>query len=376
MKTPVLVSSDVKLGMQALLNVYAHGKKRCVLVGESACRPLARSALCKGFTELRLDGVDDARLAVAINTACQQALDPVILPTDVRAARAVLRLSRVLRARSIPLPTAAQFDILDDKWHFYQFCRQHGFAVPDSRLARSKHEIDFDRVVAALGLPFVLKPPGESGSRGVHVIHDKAYFEREIIADPAYNFGPLVLQRYVEGEDGGLSLFAIDGKLRAFAIQIYVKDGIRFIPDGALEHIAQRFTETTSFNGLVNLDVRFESGTGKRWLLEANPRLWSSIFACTWCGVNMVALSMEDDGGGSAVRGLTSGRFQDRRHPLVWPPSWPYLLSGHGYRGRISRAMTFDHYILPLFLSTLPARVAGFARRQFANTGPVTRPRM
>jgi hypothetical protein len=375
MKNPIIVSSDVKLGMQALLNIYAADESRCVMIGSASCRPLSRSSLCSSFVEHTLEKEGDLRLLQAIESLAAGLPEPVILPTDCKAARAVLRLQPHLRTPCIPLPSAEQLELFDDKWRFYEYCRANDFPVPDSLRVSGKHEINYRSTVSAIGLPFVVKPLAESGSRGVHVVYNQDYLEREILANPEYDFGALVLQRFIDGDDGGLSLFGEQGKLRAFAVQHYVKDGIRFAPDDALETLAERFCQTASFNGLVNLDVRFERGTGKRWLLEANPRLWSSIYACTWCGLNMVDLSLNGAQAGSAPRALISGWFHDRRHPLIWPPAWPYVLAGRGSRGRIARAMMFDRYMLPQFLASVPARAGRFLRRQLVETGPVTRPR-
>lgn len=48
---------------------------------------------------------------------------------------------------------------------------------------------------------------------------------------------------------------------------------------------------------------------------------------------------------------------------------------GRGERGRLARAMTFDHYQLPQFLSSLPGRAKNFVLRRM-DSGPATRPHL
>lgn len=376
MKEIIVVGSNAKLVLQTMLAVYSRWKIPCIVIGDETCRPLARSALCKRHIEMKLHGEENEQLIQAVNSLAADMKDPVIVPADCEAACSVSRSRSRLQVPSIPLMPAAQIELFNDKWRFYQFCREHGFNTPDTVYLGDKQAIDFDRIVTQIGLPFVIKPTNQAGSTGVHIVYSRDYFDKEVATNPDYMYGPLLAQQFIAGDDGGMSVLSVHGKVRAFAIQKYVRNGVDFVPNAFLEQEVHRFCEAGRYHGLGNVDVRMEAGTGKVYFTETNPRVWASTFASVWCGLNFVAESIEslESSSQAPVRKLTEGHFHDRRHPLVWPPSWPYLLLDRGARGRLARAMTFDRYMLPLFLSSLPSRTSNFVKRRLLSKGPVTRP--
>lgn len=370
----IVVGNNPMLLLQVILSAHSHGKTKCIVVGDKESRAIRRSTLCSRRVEASLDGSDDDGFARTVNLLAEQKPGAILIPADCDAARITNRVRNRLKVEIIPIPDLSTLDMLDNKWTFYQFCIANGYNAPLTLYVGAKTDLRFDAIKSEIGLPFVLKPVNQAGSTGVHIVHSEAYYDEAIRNNDGYQYAPLIAQRYIAGADGGLSVLSIEGKVCAFAIQKYVKkSGIEFLSNAYLEEVMHKLCKASGYHGVVNLDVRIEEGTGTIYFTEANPRFWASTFAAVWAGLNFVAESMEHAARPKGVRGLTSGKFHERRHPLISPSMWPYLVWNKGERGRMARAMMFDLYILPKFIASLPPRIVAYAKRH-AFKRPVTRP--
>ena len=145
--------------------------------------------------------------------------DLVLIPADCDGARMTSRVRRRLQATVIPAPDASMIDCFNSKWHFYLFCRQHGLNAPATRFIGAKHELHYSSTVSEVGTPFIVKPVDQDSAKGVQVISSEAEYQQKILNNDAYQYAPLIAQRYIEGTDVGLDLLSIKGKVAAIAIQ-------------------------------------------------------------------------------------------------------------------------------------------------------------
>ncbi|MDB5821791.1 MAG: ATP-grasp protein [Herminiimonas sp.] len=372
MRDLIVVGSNPKLTLQVLLSAHSHSRTKSIVIGDSLCRPIGRSTLCERFHSVELGGAQDERFVTIVNQLASEHPGALLVPADCEGIHLLHRTAARLIVGGIPYPAPATLDMLNDKWSFYQFCIANGLRTPETIFIGDKGDLNFDEAASRLGLPFILKPTNQAGGEGVHIIYDEIYYLSQILNNANYQFSPLVAQRFVPGADGGLSVFSLRGQLCALAIQKYVRGGVRFVENEYLEKIAADICRLCEFHGVMNLDVRMEDG-GEVYFTEANPRFWATTFAAVWAGLNFVAESVEAIGPQENIKKLTDGTFHHRRHPLIRPEAWPYLVLDRGQRGRMARAMTFDLYVLPQFIGSLPTRTANYAKRHFRK-GPETRP--
>lgn len=360
----IVVGSSRAIVMAILqaIRSSSHARSRCIVLGDESTDALGRSSHCERHIIVQFDGSGDDNFVAVVSRLTQASPQPILIPADCDATRIVNRVRSRLQLEITPVADTETLDLFDDKWRFFQFCEQHALSVPPTRFVGTKFELDFDATVSALGLPFVIKPLNQSGSLGVQIVTDQAYFDEQIRNNDAYRYHPLIVQRYIDGADIDLSLLSIRGQLSAFAIQQARGSEITFLPNPYLEKVAGELCRLSSYHGLMHIDARLEKATGKVFLIESNPRFWVSLTASVWCGLNFVAECIEPDARSSGVRALTNGTAYIR-HPMLRPSSWPTLLSDSGARGRLLRAIMFDWYTFGKLVQDLPVMLERLSRR-------------
>jgi predicted ATP-grasp superfamily ATP-dependent carboligase len=154
------------------------------------------------------------------------------------------------------------------------------------------------------------------------LVRDRADVEGKIRDNASYRFGSLIAQRYVDGVDMGINVMSLRGQLCAFSIHHVVDwPWVEFVPNAAIEAIAAKICRDSGYHGVMNVDVRIEEGTGKVFLMEANPRFWATLAASAGCGLNFLAESVKQTAPEAGPRRITSGRY-NTRHPLLTPSAW------------------------------------------------------
>lgn len=358
-----IVTGNCKRVVSAvLLAIRSFTDAKCIVVGGQATRVLRWSGLCKRQVTVDLDGGNDAGYVELVNRIASENPHVVLIPADCDAIRLVNRVRGKLKMRTTPVPDLPTLNMLDNKWLFHQFCSEHGLRVPETQFFDRKADMDFGRIVAALGLPFVVKPLNCAGSTGVHIVRSEKDFHASILDNAGYEFGALIAQRYINGADVDISFLALGGRMSAFAIQQASGAHVHFLSNPALQSMAAKLAEASEFHGVMHVDARVEDGTGKVYLIESNPRFWASLTASVWCGLNFVAESLLPAPGTIGVRALTTGSA-NVRNPLVRFSAWRDLFADRGGQGRLLRGMAFDPPALGAFARELPTAMLRVAAR-------------
>lgn len=363
MQNFILVGKGSRIAMSVLQAIRSFSDARCIVIGDKETASLRWSGLCQRHCLFDFAAPDDGTLARLVNALSEKAPQATLVPFDCDGIKAVNRARAQLQIQIAPIPDMATLEMLDNKWTFYGFCVKTGLNVPATRHVGSKFNLDFDAIVAELGLPFVLKPTNCSGSVGVRFIQSRAYFEQEILADKSYDSRHLIAQRFIEGTDVDLSLLSLRGELSCFAVQQMRGSHIHFLPNAYLEGIAATICRDSAYHGVMHIDARLEKSTGKVFLIECNPRFWASLTAASWCGLDFVGQSVDPRMRAASPIGLVSGSAP-RRHPLLRPSSWSLAMFDKSGRGRLLRMQLFDVCVLGLFFSELPLLAIGAARRR------------
>jgi predicted ATP-grasp superfamily ATP-dependent carboligase len=329
------------LVQQVLWALRSHSERQCVVIGGPNTRAVRRSSLCADHAELSFEPEDDNAFVDAVERFAAKMHNPILIPADCKSVRLVNRVRERLPLRIIPVPDTDTLEMFDDKWRFFQFCKQNQLPVPATRYVGDKRSLNYAETAAQLGVPFLIKPINQAGSNGVQVIVNEAHYDDSVRHNPAYQFDSLIAQQYIEGRDVGINLMATGGKLRALAFQQRVGARIHFFADKAMEALARQIAGASGYHGVMNLDARIQDGTGDVFLLESNPRFWASLTAAVDCGLNFVAESIATVPPPDPVRMLKAGTFH-MRHPAVRPSTWLSILFDSSGNGRLLRAKMAD----------------------------------
>ncbi|TFW10241.1 ATP-grasp domain-containing protein [Oxalobacteraceae bacterium OM1] len=342
----LVVGTARALVVQATLALRAHVDAECGVIVAKGTKVMRFSSLWSRYIEMDFNGEDDEKFVALVNRMAAHCPGLLIVPADCDGTRLTNRVRERLTAGLVPTPNTATLNRFDDKWSFYQFCVEAGLNAPLSWLIDSKEGLDFQRVAASLGSPFVVKPLHEQGSKGVRVIRSEAACVR-LVRDETYQHAPLIVQRFIRGSDLGLNLLAIDGTIRAAAVQRRLQPQdevapIQFIHNDYLLDCAHQIARASAYTGIMNIDARMDEATGTIYLLESNPRVWRSMAASVWCGLNFMAELIEPDKSAGSMRTITDGYADTFHHPFFRPRLFYHAFSDSSDRGRLARLMLRD----------------------------------
>jgi predicted ATP-grasp superfamily ATP-dependent carboligase len=359
----LVVGFSKPLVVQVMLAARAFTESRLIAVCARGTRYLRYSVLCADYEEIEFSGTDDTAFVAMANGYASRHANLIVVPADCAGSRMVNRVRALLTMRIVACPDVAALDRLEDKWDFHILCRNLGLQTPATLYIGDKKALRFSSVAEHLGLPFVVKPTNEDSSRGACILGSEMEYNQVIRDNAAYQFAPLIAQRYVAGTDVGLNFHASDGRVTAISIQRrddYLHDGspIQFFPEPYLQSVAGRIAAATDYDGVMNVDARIESGSGKVYLFESNPRFWRSLSASVWCGVNFVEQCLRDSAVEETPRLLVAGTADTYYHPLYRPVLWRDAIRGAGSRGRLARLMLLDISIFFASSKVLATRLA------------------
>jgi predicted ATP-grasp superfamily ATP-dependent carboligase len=237
----------------------------------------------------------------------------VLIPTTDAAMAAVLaHRSTLPPALLLPVPSADAYQTASDKRAILAEAAAVGLAVPESIVVQSPdQEVSWQK----LSFPAVVKPHrsvigGADGTSrqkcGVAFIADAHEGEAVLAALPAEAF-PVLLQRRVRGPGEGVFMLRWDGRIVArFAhrrlrekppaggVSVY-REGIPIAPD--LEAAVERLLARLGWQGVVMVECKRDSASGRAVLMEINGRFWGSLQLAIDAGVDfprlLVACALE-----------------------------------------------------------------------------------
>jgi predicted ATP-grasp superfamily ATP-dependent carboligase len=357
-------SSVIVISVVQAIRSFSNGK--IIVLGDHDTQQLRWSRLYQQHINISLTGTDDEKCVHILNKLAIHTPHCLLIPCDCDAVRMTNRIRSQIDIEITPIPDSESLDMFDDKWHFYGFCLRNALPMPTTIYIGSKKEFSFDYIVTQVGLPFMLKPSNKAGSEGIELICSKEDFDSLVFDNDDYVYEQLIAQRYIEGIDIDISLYAIKGNLLAFAIQ--KSDGVKisFVKNPELTSLAEEICEKSAYHGVMHVDARIELASGKVFLIESNPRFWASLTAAALCGLNFIEEVSIHPSNRKKLRQLSSGTVSTRS-PLIQPSIWGTLLFDTCSRGRMVRAMAFDLPAMRIFIKSL-LKIFGFYIRRISKS--------
>lgn len=183
-------------------------------------------------------------------------------------------------------PSQAALTTCLDKWQLAQACAPH---------ARVPHTALLDEAGIALDwvFPVIVKPRSGAGSRGVHLVEDRAALQAERLDDG------WIIQEHLPGDEFSVdTLMGRDGTAIAAVprLRARVDSGVaiagRTVHRDELERTAEACAAAAGLVGVCNVQLRYDSH-GVPALLEINPRFPGSMPLTVAAGVDMPSLAVD-----------------------------------------------------------------------------------
>jgi hypothetical protein len=206
--------------------------KRHVVVGPRSLGLLKLAPRCAGHIEIDLGNGSAEPFESAVRALLDKSETVIAIPAGEAGVRFLQRnpIDGLILA-----PHRGQAVVADfcDKWLFAATCRRLGIKTPNTVIYADKAGIDFRATADKFRYPLIVKPVTGTMSRGVVLARSEVHLKASVVDNADWNFGPLLLQDFIDGADINIGIFAIDGVIRNQAVQIRHRDGIAFLRNHA-----------------------------------------------------------------------------------------------------------------------------------------------
>lgn len=185
----------------------------------------------------------------------------------------------------VVVPPKHVFDIAKDKWALAAFLQENNFAYPESVLPENKDSLR--RFIEKVPFPYIVKERLYSGSRGLHVVHDKESLETSIAG-----LDCPIIQEYLfpDDEEYTVGCFcdrnskAIGSIVMRRQLAFGVTSKAQVVKNQGISDYCEAVAEKIGFVGPLNLQLRLtKSGPV---IFEINPRFSSTESARAFYNYN------------------------------------------------------------------------------------------
>jgi hypothetical protein len=166
----LMLSDQFRFAYRILRSFHAAGAK-VHLLGAKHSHGLRFSRFCASFRE-RTNGYhgDLGPLIQEVNRIIAELDVDLVVSGEHFLMRPLIVMAPALNAPCFPMLMLEQFDLLNNKWRFTQFCQSLGIRCPRSQLFTDISELSCAVKSEEISIPFVAKPLDFDGSRGVFSI--------------------------------------------------------------------------------------------------------------------------------------------------------------------------------------------------------------
>ncbi|MHA6482933.1 carboxylate--amine ligase [Paenibacillus sp. strain BS8-2] len=209
-------------------------------------------------------------------------------------------------------------DTLDTKDKFYKLCEQYGLDYPKTIVCEpQERESALDQM--EFQFPIIVKPENSNayaylhsefeGKKKVFFFKNKEEYYTMVRSMNKSDYeGKLIIQEFIPGEDSSMrvinSFSDNDGVVKMMCLGQPVLEeyapktlgnyaAIISRSDMAIYHKIKTFLEQIGYVGYSNIDMKYDSRTGKYMLFEINPRLGRSSFFVRSAGLNMITAMID-----------------------------------------------------------------------------------
>ena len=142
--------------------------------------------------------------------------------------------------------------------------------------------------------PVLAKPAVTSGG-GLGIVKIKNEEELDDFLAKHDSGKDYLIQEFIEGHDLGCNVICRDGEVMAYTIQVgnmFLKKaytpqvGLDIVHNEKVIKIVRDLMRSLRWNGVANVDMRYDKLNGQYYVLEVNPRYWLTLLASCIAGVN------------------------------------------------------------------------------------------
>jgi D-aspartate ligase len=217
----------------------------------------------------------------------------IIMPVDDYGIKTAIKYKNLLLKpeKLVLFSKSDDYFKADDKGLLAKHLNKFLIPTPKSFLIESGNSLENKPDVK---LPVLAKPTlGFGGGKGIIKFTNfedlSSYFKENKFE---YDF---LVEEYIEGYDLGCNVLCKNGKILAYTMQkgnlwsnkpYSPQIGLEFFYNHQLYNQIEKLMQSLNWNGVANIDIRFDVKTKQFLILEINPRFWETTEASEAAGVN------------------------------------------------------------------------------------------
>lgn len=248
---------------------------------------IATSRRCSKYFSYKQDDILSNNLTSMINEICEKYNIDLIIPLGIANTIYLARIRQTLISPSLPSLSPSNLSAFHDKWMFSRLLKRKDILFPKTLLIQNPSNLKTSK----MKIPFLVKPLSEEGGRGIIKIRTKADLKILLKKISTHSF-PCIIQEYIHGTDVAIGFFARQGVILAWEIHIIRKLGsLEFTHDTKVLSLGKKLARCLNYTGMGNFDMKIDD-KGKIYVLECNPRIWTSASAAMIEGIDFIDVGL------------------------------------------------------------------------------------
>jgi len=239
------------------------------------------------LTDTAFDGNEPEKALGEINRHVKNLGIDVVLSGDQFSTRLLTMIQPHLAAKCFPLPDAATYGLLYNKWEFFELCQELHIRCPETRLFESTANLLEKIRSGAIAYPFICKPVDLEASSGIFTI----FSEKDLEQIRKIFYTPILVQKFIEGEDIGASVYCENGVIKHFLAHRFQRQIYQTFLNDEIYNAIATIMGSLKVSGVFNFDMRL-SPDGGIYYLECNPRFFLKMIMSALAGINFVAAGL------------------------------------------------------------------------------------
>lgn len=268
------------------------------LLSQKSWSPMRFSSYISSFTVTDATQYNEKWIESVYSLAQKKNID-VILPTDIFSRYLLSQYKDHPISNYMLLPDSEIFDITNNKGKLAEYLNQLGLPHPIT-LFKRKNELLSSDEMSNLKFPILMKPTNSRGGKGIQLFSSKQELMEELNSFTMND--DYVLQQYIDDAMSyGCGVLCKDGEIQAYSL---FKFGQRygdmfsfsaeqlFIDNKEIFEIMRKLMSNLNWSGVANVDFVYDNKNNKYYILEINPRYWSTLSLSVKAGINFPYLEI------------------------------------------------------------------------------------
>lgn len=281
--------------------IYALSHEKNVeihLLSQQSWFSMRFSSYIKSCTIQKTNQYNEEWVEVIYNLVQKKKID-IVLPVGISARRLLSKYKNHPISKYFLLPDYENFELANDKGRLADHLHKEGLPHPVTLHKKEYQLLSFDEI-SKLEFPILIKPVSGRGGIGIELFPSKQEFSDRLINLPIKD--DYVIQQYIQDTISyGCGILCKEGEILAHSI---FKFGHRygneftysteqlFIENQKILDITRQLMSSLHWSGVANIDFLYDQKKNKYYILEINPRYWSTLSMSVMAGINFPHLEI------------------------------------------------------------------------------------